>query len=474
QDILSRELGLSGHTLSVYGIGPAGEKLVRFAMIAGDYGHVASKNGCGAVMGKKHLKAVAIVRGSRGLAAADPRGLIQAADDIAHDLKTDPSAKSLYEYGTLPGVVNLHKLGVLPIKNYTTNQVPEGVDFARWEAPRLRQGFDHRGHQCSACGMHHCHIHVLPSGPHKGERVDEPEYEGWSGAGWTIGLTDPVAVSWLNTRIDRAGVDVNEFGWLAGWVMECQEKGYITKEQLGFTLRWGDAEGANRLLQMLTRREGFGDLLAEGVKRAAEALGGPAQACAVYTLKGATPRGHDHRGRWEEMLDTCTASTGTLETGNPVHPTEVGLPARINPFDGAAVGRWVGGLLGRRHFEDSLGICAFTSRTRLENVCRALSAATGWPYTVEEALRFGRRTAAILRAFNLRCGIGPDREYPSARYSSTPVDGPAKGQSVMQQWERMLTIWYETVGYDRKTGKPLPETLHRLGLDWLARDLWRE
>ncbi|MEK7338967.1 MAG: aldehyde ferredoxin oxidoreductase N-terminal domain-containing protein, partial [candidate division NC10 bacterium] len=276
QDILSRELGLSGHQLSVYGIGPAGENLVRFAIIAGDYGHVASKNGCGAVMGKKRLKAVAIVRGTRGLAAADPRGLIQAADDIAHDLKTDPSAKSLYEYGTLPGVVNLHKLGVLPIKNYTTNLIPEGVDFTRWEAPRLRSGFDHRGHQCSACGMHHCHIHVLPSGPHKGERVDEPEYEGWSGAGWTIGLTDPVAVSWLNTRIDRAGVDVNEFGWLAGWVMECQEKGYITKEQLGFTLRWGDAEGANRLLQMLTRREGFGDVLAEGVKRAAEALGGPA------------------------------------------------------------------------------------------------------------------------------------------------------------------------------------------------------
>jgi aldehyde:ferredoxin oxidoreductase len=472
QDILSRELGLSGHTLSVYGIGPAGENLVRFSIIAGDYGHVASKNGCGAVMGKKRLKAVAIVRGTRGLAAADPRGLIQAADDIAHDLKTDPSAKSLYEYGTLPGVVNLSKLGVLPIKNYTTNVVPEGVDFARWEAPRLRAGFDHRGHQCSACGMHHCHIHVLPSGPHKGERVDEPEYEGWSGAGWTIGLTDPVAVSWLNTRIDRAGVDVNEFGWLAGWVMECQEKGYITKEQLGFTLRWGDAEAANRLLQMVSRREGFGDLLAEGVKRAAEALGGPAQACAVYTMKGATPRGHDHRGRWDEMLDTCTASTGTLETGNPVHPTEVGQPARINPFDGVAAARQAAGLLGRRHFEDSLGICAFTSRTRLENVCRALSAATGWHYTVEESLRFGRRTAAILRTFNLRCGIGPDREYPSTRYGSTPVDGPAKGQAVMAQWERMLEVWYETVGYDRRTGKPLPETLQHLGLAWLAQDLW--
>ncbi|MBI4636694.1 MAG: hypothetical protein HY727_10140 [Candidatus Rokubacteria bacterium] len=469
QDALGRELGLSGHQLSVYSIGPAGESRVRFAAIQGDYGHVASKNGCGAVMGKKRLKAVAIVRGTKALSAADPRGLIQAADDIAHDLKTDPSARSLYEYGTLPGVVNLSKLGILPIRNYTTN-VPN-VDLAEWEAPKLRAGFDHRGHQCNACGMHPCHIVVLPRGEHKGELVDEPEYEGWS-CGWTLGSTDRDGIAWLNTRLDRACVDVNEFGWISGWVMECQEKGLITRDQLGFELRWGDVKGAHRLLGMITRREGLGNLLAEGVRRAAEKLGGRARECAIYTLRGATPRGHDHRGRWDEMLDTCTSGTGTLETGNPVHPTEVGMPARINTFDGEAVAKLVAGLRGRRNFEDSLGVCIFTTRTRLENVCRALSAATGWSYTVEEAMRFGRRTAAILRAVALRAGHTPDLERPSARYGSTPVDGPAKGQAVGEQWDRMLEVWYREVGYDRKTGKPLPKTLENLGLDWLAKDLW--
>ncbi len=469
QEALARELGLPGHQLSVYAIGPAGESLVRFAAIHGDYGHVASKNGCGAVMGRKKLKAVAIVRGTKALRCADPRGVVQAADDIAHDLKTDPSAKSLYEYGTLPGVVNLSRLGVLPIRNYTTS-VP-GVDMTEWEAPRLREAFDHRGHQCNACGMHHCHIQLIRGGPHKGALVDEPEYEGWS-AGWTMGATDREGISWLNTEIDRACVDVNEFGWLAGWVMECQEKGYITPGQLGFELRWGDIEGAHRLLRMVIRREGLGNLLAEGVKRAAEALGGPARDCAVYTLQGASPRGHDHRGRWDEMLDTCTGSTGTLESGIPVHLAELGLPTRINPFDGEAVARQVVGLRGRRHFEDSLGICIFTARTRMENLCRALSAATGWHYTVEEALRFGRRTAAILRAVRLRCGIGPELERPSARYGSTPHDGPAQGQDIMAQWDRMVDLWYAGVGYDRKTGRPLPETLRELGLDWLARDLW--
>ncbi len=470
QQALELEHGLSGHRMSVYSIGPAGERLVRFAAIQGDYGHVASKNGCGAVMGKKKLKAVCIVRGTKSLRAHDPRGLIQAADDIAHELKTDPSASTLYNWGTLPGVSNLYKLGVLPIKNYTTNVTGENMD--EWAPAKLRHGFDHRGHQCSACGMHHCHIQVIGKGPKAGELVDEPEYEGWSGAGWTIGLTDREAISWLNTRIDRACVDVNEFGWVCGWVMECMEKGYLTEKQVGFTLKWGDAEGAYRLLQMISHRQGFGDLLAEGVKRAAEKIGGEAARCAVYTKKGASPRGHDHRGRWDEMLDTCTSSSGTMESANPTHQSEIGLPARINPFDGEQVAKLVGGILGRRHFEDSLGGCSFTFRSRIEPLARALSAATGWNYTLDEAMRFGRRTAAILRAFNLRCGIGTEVEYPSERYGSQPVDGPAKDHDVRAQWPRMLDVWYETVGYDRKTGKPKPETLKQLGLDWLAKDLW--
>ena len=471
QDALSADLGLRGHQLSVYSIGPAGERLVRFAAIQGDYGHVASKNGVGAVMGSKRLKAVAIVKGTRALTVNDPRGVVQAADEIAHDLKTDPSARSLYEYGTLPGVVNLNKLGALPIKNYTTNT--SDADLSKWEAPKLREGFDHRGHQCNACGMHHCHMAVIRQGVHKGKIVDEPEYEGWSGAGWTIGVTADIdGVAWLNTQLDRACLDVNEFGWVCGWVMEGLEKGWLTTKQVGFDLKWGDIQGANRLIQMISKREGFGDLLAEGVKRAAEKLGGAALEAAIYTGKGASPRGHDHRARWEEMLDTATSSTATMETGNPVHQTEVGLPARINPFDGVEVARLVAGVRGRRNFEDSLGICIFTTRTRLENLCRALSAATGWRYTVDEAMKMGRKTAAINRAVALRCGLTPDLEFPSKRYGSTPHDGPAKGQAVSAQWDTMVQTWYDQVGYDRKTGKPLPRTLKDLGLDWLAKELW--
>ena len=473
QDALHEATGLRGHALSVYGIGPAGEKRVRFAAIQGDYGHVASKNGCGAVMGSKRLKCVAIARGTRGVRAADPRAVFQTADDISHELRTDLSSRMLYEIGTLGGVVGLLPIGGLPIKNYTTSVAPEGVDLSRWEPQQLRDGFDHRGHQCNACGMHHCHMQVVREGEHRGRMLDEPEYEGWVGAGWAWGATDPQDVSFMNTQCDRACVDVNEFGWLIGWVMECYEKGYLTREQLGgIDARWGDAKAADALLGMVCRREGIGDLLAEGVKRASERVGGPAADAAIYTMKGASPRGHDHRTMWEEMLDTCTSSTATIESAWAVRPLEIGVAAMINPQDPDAVPKRVAGLLGRRHFEDSLGACVFTTATTVENLAMALSSVTGWGYTKDEAIRFGRRVAALLRAFNLRCGIGPELEYPSKRYGSTPVDGPTAGVASRPHWEHMLDVWYAHVGYDRKTGRPLPELLERLGLPEVKADLW--
>jgi aldehyde:ferredoxin oxidoreductase len=101
-----------------------------------------------------------------------------------------------------------------------------------------------------------------------------------------------------------------------------------------------------------------------------------------------------------------------------------------------------------------------------------LSAATGWEFGKDDAMKFGQRTGALMRAFNLRCGITPDVERPSKRYGSVPVDGPAKGQDVGAHWEQLLDVWYATVGYDRATGKPLPETLRALELDYLVPELW--
>ncbi len=471
QNALSQKLGLSGHALSVYSIGPAGENLVRFAAIQGDYGHVASKNGVGAVMGKKRVKAVAIVKGTKGLRAADPRGVMQAADDIAHDLRTDPSARSLYEYGTLPGVVNLSKMGALPVKNYTTN-LTLGVDMTPWEAPNLREGFDHRGHQCNACGMHHCHMSVIRSGENKGKIVDEPEYEGWSGAGWTIGLTDPQAVAWLNTELDRACLDVNEFGWMCGWVMECYEKGYITKEQLGFELPWGDVKGAARLIRIISTREGFGNVLAEGSSARPKSSGAPPKSV----------RSTSRRVRYRAVTITGRAGRRCSTPARPVPPLWRPGTRCIPPSWGSLPAstrstacRW----------RSTWRTCEGGAISRIPSACASSPSVRVWrtsagPSAPPPAGRIrstkpcasgvARRPSIV--SVSLRCGHTGALEYPSARYGSTPVDGPAKGQAIRDQWETMLDTWYAEVGYDRKTGKPLPQTLRDLGLDELATALW--
>ena len=174
---------------------------------------------------------------------------------------------------------------------------------------------------------------------------------------------------------------------------------------------------------------------------------------------------------WEELLDTCTASSGTIDTGPSVFPTEAGLPARISPQDPVAVAKQVGTLRGRRHFEDSLGACLFTTRVPIDLLCRSLEAATGWDIRRDEAIRMGRRAATLLRAFNLRCGIGPELERPSKRYASTPTDGPVAGVSILDHWEKMLDVWYETTGYDHRGdlqneapyGKPYADRVRDMG-----------
>ena len=307
-------------------------------------------------------------------------------------------------------------------------------------------------------------MQTLPRGKHAGELADEPEYEGWSGCGATIGCTDPVAVSWLNTQVDRAGVDVNEFGWVCGWTMEGYAKGWITQEMLGgLDIPWGDAEAAAKLLWMIARREGFGDVLAEGVKRAAERLGGDAYQAAVFTMKGATPRGHDHRSRREEMFDTCLSSNATFEIGLAVDSAELNVPARIESFNPVAMPETLAKIFGRRHFEDSIGVCTFTNTVSLATTLGVINAITGWDMDVAEAMAAGRRAGLILRAFNLRCGIGPELEFPSPRYGSVPVDGPARGADAMAVWEQMRDVYYAGMGWDHATGRPLPETLDTLG-----------
>jgi aldehyde:ferredoxin oxidoreductase len=237
-------------------------------------------------------------------------------------------------------------------------------------------------------------------------------------------------------------------------------------------MTWGNAEATREMLRKIAHREGFGDILAEGVMRAARLIGGEAPNMAVHTMKGNSVRGHDHRVVWLELFDTALSNTGTIETHRLSSRELYGLPAKFDDFDPDAVVAFTAKAKGASPFEDSLGVCRFCSRLDTLAEVEAVKAATGWDFTFEEATAVGLRAVNLLKAFNLRHGIGPELDRPSPRYSSTPEDGVAQGISIMPHWERMVGDYYEQMGWDRESSRPLPGTLRRLGLEHVVADIW--
>jgi len=470
QSAIAEELGKKESAISVFGVGPAGERLVRFAAIAGDHGHVAGHNGTGAVMGSKRVKAVVAARGPRGFAVADEAKLSDAAKKLVEAVLEHPVGRNTYEWGTSQNIVGAEKGGWLPIKNYTTNIFPQAKDMM---GEKYRPAFNAKPAPCWACHTKHLHMLTIPDGPYAGFRGEEPEYEQWAAWGPVVGNTDPAGVVVLSNEVDRLGLENNESGWVIGWAMECYERGILTKEDTdGLEMTWGNVEAARAMLRKIAYREGIGDLLAEGVKRASEKLGRGSEEFAIYTLKGNSPRGHDHRGRWIEMLDTCVSDTGTIAVGPAVNPEEQGAPAKMGAFNPEEIAETAGKHAGRMIFEDCLGTCRFTTRAGMVPVANAVAAATGWDFSASEGIEVGRRTLALLRAINLQRGLTPDLEYPSKRYGSTPVDGAAAGKSIAPYWEQMRADYYKWLGWDLKTGRPLPETLESLGLPDVVAQLW--
>lgn len=467
EDAIQKDLGTT-RKVSAFGVGPAGENLVRFAIVAGDQGHIASKNGCGCVMGAKRLKAIAVTRCKQTVPVMHKELLVEKARALDLDSKTARGGM-LYKWGTGGGFSAAALGGYLPIRNYTTNIFPEHEGMnGQW----LRTHFEERSKPCWACRLGHTKYMKVTEGPYAGFEGEEPEYECMAAWGPVVGQTDPGAMVMLSNLNDRLGMDVNEASWVIGFVMECYEKGILTRKDLdGLDMRWGNAEAIAAMLKKISKREGIGGLLAEGVMRASQKIGGEAPKMGVYILKGATPRGHDHRARWGEMLDTCVSATSTIQAGAYlISPTLFGMPPISNSFSPWEVAGANARLEGWYVFLDSLGICRFTAiNPQLTVDC--VNAVTGKELSVSDALTMGRRTINMLRVFNFRHGLDPALETPSFRYGSTPTDGPAEGKAVGPHFKWMKSLYFELVGWDPETGKPLPHTLKSLGLEKLIPDL---
>lgn len=471
---IRHELRKGDRELSVLSIGPAGENLVRFACIFTDMGHIAAHNGVGAVMGSKKLKAIAIDRGQNAVPLKDKQALSRLAKEILASTLSDKFYDSIAKEGTLPAIITATNVGFIPVKNYTTSVHAITPDKLNTYSPQsIRTKFKAKPSPCWACSSKHCHMGEITEGKYAGRIVEEPEYEGLAAFSSLVGIDDVTMSVVLANEVDRLGMDTNEAGWIIAWIIECYEKGILNKDITdGLEMTWGNGEAIMDMLNKIASRQGFGNILAEGVMRAARHIGGEASTLAIYTLKGNTPRTHDHRAMWLELFDTCVSSTGTLETQSKAPYKLLGLSEAYDTFNHEMVSTVEARIKGAMIFEDSMVTCRFQTATALELICQAVNAATGWNMDSQEAMVVGRRAVNLARAFNWRQGIGAELDAPSLRYGSTPLDGIAEGRGIMHHWDNMLHNYYNLMGWDEKTGKPRPETLRSLGLDYVIPHLW--
>jgi aldehyde:ferredoxin oxidoreductase len=466
ESIIKADLNKKEREASVLCIGPAGEHLVRFACVYTDLGHIAAHNGVGAVMGSKKLKAIVVERGATStIPMKDKEGLTNIAKEILANTLNDKFLNMVNHDGTVGGVYDSVPRGVVPVRNYESNiYVIEPAKLDAYKSQNVRDKFKAKPSPCWACQSRHTHMMEITDGEFAGRKTEEPEYEDMATFSSLVGIDDVTKTLVLSSEVDRLGMDVNETGWILAFVMECYEKHLISKKETeGLDMTWGNDKAIMTLMTKIANREGFGDLLAEGVMRASQKLGGQMPKLAINAQKGNTPRSHDHRMMWFEMFDTCVSNMGTLETRSRAPLKLLGLPETFDPFDPIAVSTTVAKTKGVMVFEDSLVTCHFQTAAAVPLLCQAINAATGWDMNFEEAVAIGRRAVNMARMFNIKHGISPELDRPSVRYGSTPLDGALAGRGILQHWDKMLQNYYNLMGWDT-TGIPLPETLKSLGI----------
>ena len=423
-------------------------------------------------MASKNLKAIVASRGHYTVKVNNKEALAFDSETILEGARKLPA--NVYQWGTGGLAPGIEKQGRLPVKNYLGTHFPVEI----MTRPVYAQHTERKRSPCWACRFDHCGILTITEGPYKGFVGEEPEYEGFAAFASNIDQRDPLGVVVLSNDCDRLGMDLNEAGWIIAWVMECYEKGLITKKDTdGLDMTWGNVEATRAMLRKIAYREGIGDLLAEGVMRAAQRLaGGEAADMAIYLNNGVTPRGHDHRSHWTMILDVATSNSGTDEHGiqSPA-PSSVGLPAATDLFSPEGTAAVLAAGAGKYHFDDCLGICRLSIMgSSTDKLINALNDVTGWDFKVEEVREVGLRISNLLRAFNVRHGLTPEREYPSERYASAALKGEGKGKAFLPVFEKARQDYYQNMGWDVTTGRPLPETLRRFSLDYVIKDLYKD
>lgn len=477
EDLIKAEL--QEPKASVAAIGPAGENLCAGGMICNDKNHAFSHSGPGSVMGSKKLKAIAVY-GDKEIPTANPDKLKEVAARWRKDLNFGPMA-CFQTVGAKTKINYRHEYYKRAVARYG------GLCAMNMRASVLDgflEGYRNKitPRPCRGCAIGCSYDVEVSEGPHKGYVASLlGGAEAIEGAAAMVGITDPGTVYRLVDLYDRLGVEGSTVGCIIAMAFEAYEHGLVTKEDTdGLELRWGDAEVAEKLLRKYVNREGFGDILARGIKEAAGIIGGDAPNFAVH-VKGTGISLHDWRHAWGVMLGQILGSGAGWTSpsdgmraepaaGYPNAPTwDEKLDPRRQPESVRATGVL-------KQLNDSNGLCWFNTwgvPNVMELLRDGLEVITGIKYSEEELREIGERVANLERAFNIRHGLTPEDDLDvSPRLLEAPPDGPGKGKSIKPYLPGMVHEYYRLMGWDKKTGKPLISTLKRLGLDYVIRDMW--
>lgn len=480
QDLIRNELGEK--KVRVAGIGPSGEKLCRFAAISNELKHFNGRSGLGAVMGSKNLKAV-VVRGSAKPQFHDLSFITELAKVGAKRVEERPGSRDWRTYGTDLNVRWNSAIGGLPTKNWTMGNFKE-VESVTAEA-YYEKMMDKPG-TCWAC-MQSCKRDIKDiEAPYKIEsRYGGPEYESLGMLGPNCMVSDLDAISKANEIASAYGMDTISLGGVIGFVMECFEKGIVTKADLGgLEARFGDGKALVALAMMTARREGFGDRMAEGTARLARSLGPVAERLCV-TVKDKEFPAHMPTAKGVMALIYAVNSFGpdhvsTAHDGDIAAPSEAikgfGLydaepdPGALN-FDKVKLTvysqRYVSAI-------DTFSVCQFCFHTwsifDMEDLLNVVDAATGWRYTMFELMLLGERRINMAKIFNVREGFTAEDDMLPPRLFEDPLvgEGIGAGRTISKaNFLERREEYYVMNGWDPKTGMPGNVKLRELGLGWL-------
>lgn len=466
---------------AVVNIGPAGENLVKFACIMHTAHRAAGRAGLGAVMGSKKLKAIA-VRGTKKVPIAHPKKLTELIRKTSSETVTNPNILNFTKHGQVGFVAPLQELGMLPTKNFQQGTFDQ---FEAISGEIMTQTILKSRNTCSQCAVS-CKREVeVSEGPYApvDPRYGGPEYENDAALGSLLLVNDLKAVSKENQLCNAYGLDTISTGVIIAWIMECYERGIITRADIdGIEATWGNTDAALKLIEKIARREGVGAILSEGVKRAAKEIGRGSERYAVE-VKGMEIPMHEPRAKKGMGLSYATSNRGGCHMQS-FHDTELEV-ANVAPEIGISnpIGRhdtsrdkvdiikrsqdWVA-------VTNSLLLCTSPgwtgfNYTRPSFNTEVLNAITGWDMQVEDLLQAGERMNNLCRCFNAREGLTRKDDYLPPRFTEDPLpDGPSKGQRLTrEQLEEMLDNYYDLRGWDRRTGNPTEGKLKELGLEFV-------